>query len=51
MGYQEAILALDDEAKVYAKTGKMVEKPKVDLSTLDFWQRIQIQGPFTDCPF
>ena len=45
------ILSLDSEAQAYARTGKMVVKPKVDITTLDFWQRVIIQGPYTDIPF
>ena len=45
------MLALADDAKQYARTGKIKEKPKVDLSTMDFWQRIAIEGPRNDCPF
>lgn len=47
----KAILSLDDEAKHYAKTGKLIDKPKVDMETLDFWQRVIIQGPIKNCPF
>jgi hypothetical protein len=47
----KSMLALDEEAKTFARTGKIVEKPKVDITTLDFWQRLVIQGPRDDCPF
>ena len=48
---KKPILEIDEDVQHYMKTGKIKEKPKVDITTLDFWQRIAIQGPLTDCPF
>lgn len=45
------ILSLDDEAKAYARTGKIPEKQVIKMNELDFWQRVIIQGKLIDIPF